>query len=108
MSTRGGYSCIPITRAGSIKGAGRIFLNIFLNVQALLSKQGGNSKKFKRRAGSIKHILHNHINHKNVYICVLSLGVRYFQVYLKVNYFYSLPISVKAGEFSQNDDKSRL
>ena len=41
------YSCIPITQAGSIKGAGRIFLKIFLNEQALLSKQGGSSKRIQ-------------------------------------------------------------
>ena len=35
-------------QAGSIKGAGRIFLKIFLNEQALLSKQGGNSKRIQK------------------------------------------------------------
>ena len=42
------YSCIPITQAGSLKGAGRIFLRIFLNEQALLSKEGGNSKRIQK------------------------------------------------------------
>ena len=30
------YSCIPITRAGSIKRAGRIFLQILINEQVLI------------------------------------------------------------------------
>ena len=35
------YSGVPITRAGSIKRAGRNFHDIFPNEQALLSEQGG-------------------------------------------------------------------
>ena len=41
----GAYSCVPIKQAGSIKGAGRKFHKIYLNKQAVTSKQGGNSLK---------------------------------------------------------------